>query len=44
VVQNEKRQGEDNSPYGFTDYIILKNLYPEEKGYPANQLAATCDS
>ncbi|HPS61658.1 MAG TPA: pitrilysin family protein [Bacteroidales bacterium] len=32
VVQNEKRQGEDNSPYGFTDYVISKNLYPE--GHP----------
>jgi zinc protease len=32
VVQNEKRQGVDNRPYGFTDYIILKNLYPE--GHP----------
>jgi len=32
VVQNEKRQGEDNSPYGFTDYVVLKNLYPQ--GHP----------
>jgi len=32
VVQNEKRQSVDNRPYGFTDYIILKNLYPE--GHP----------
>jgi zinc protease len=32
VVQNEKRQGVDNMPYGFTDYVILKNLYP--KGHP----------
>ncbi len=32
VVQNEKRQGEDNMPYGFTDYVIEKNLYPE--GHP----------
>ncbi len=32
VVQNEKRQYEDNSPYGFTDYVINKNLYPE--GHP----------
>jgi zinc protease len=32
VVQNEKRQGEDNSPYGFTEYVILKNLYPQ--GHP----------
>jgi zinc protease len=33
VVQNEKRQGEDNSPYGFTDYVICKNLYPAEHPY-----------
>lgn len=33
VVQNEKRQGEDNSPYGFTDYVISKNLYPSEHPY-----------
>lgn len=32
VVQNEKRQGEDNMPYGFTDYVIAKNLYPA--GHP----------
>lgn len=32
VVQNEKRQGEDNMPYGFTDYVLAKNLYPE--GHP----------
>ena len=32
VVSNEKRQGEDNSPYGFTDYVVLKNLYPA--GHP----------
>ena len=32
VVQNEKRQSYDNSPYGFTDYVICKNLYPE--GHP----------
>jgi zinc protease len=33
VVQNEKRQGEDNSPYGFTDYVISKALYPEDHPY-----------
>ena len=33
VVQNEKRQYEDNSPYGFTDYVIDKNLYPENHPY-----------
>ncbi|HPE22688.1 MAG TPA: pitrilysin family protein [Bacteroidales bacterium] len=32
VVQNEKRQGVDNRPYGHTDAVILKNLYPE--GHP----------
>ncbi|HOW24459.1 MAG TPA: pitrilysin family protein [Bacteroidales bacterium] len=32
VVQNEKRQYEDNSPYGFTEYVINKNLYPD--GHP----------
>jgi zinc protease len=32
VVENEKRQSVDNRPYGFTDYVILKNLYPE--GHP----------
>ena len=33
VVSNEKRQGEDNSPYGFTDYVISKNLYPASHPY-----------
>ncbi|MFH0843465.1 MAG: pitrilysin family protein [Bacteroidota bacterium] len=32
VVQNEKRQSVDNSPYGFTWEVIYKNLYPE--GHP----------
>jgi zinc protease len=33
VVQNEKRQSVDNSPYGFTDYLIYKNLYPTNHPY-----------
>lgn len=33
VVSNEKRQGEDNSPYGFTEYVIDKNLYPSDHPY-----------
>jgi zinc protease len=33
VVSNEKRQGEDNTPYGFTDYVISKNLYPSSHPY-----------
>jgi len=32
VVQNEKRQGVDNAPYGFNSMLINKNLYP--KGHP----------
>lgn len=32
VVQNEKRQSVDNAPYGFNEYLILKNLYPA--GHP----------
>jgi zinc protease len=32
VVQNEKRQGVDNVPYGHTDYVIDKNLFPP--GHP----------
>jgi len=34
VVQNEKRQGVDNRPYGQTSYILDKLLYPE--GHPYN--------
>jgi zinc protease len=33
VVSNEKRQREDNTPYGFTDYVIDKNLYPADHPY-----------
>ncbi|HSI71446.1 MAG TPA: pitrilysin family protein, partial [Gillisia sp.] len=32
VVKNEKRQAVDNRPYGHTQYVIDKNLYPE--GHP----------
>ncbi len=34
VVQNEKRQSYDNQPYGFNNWLIGKNLYPE--GHPYN--------
>ncbi|MFT7158609.1 MAG: zinc protease [Parvicella sp.] len=34
VVKNEKRQRVDNAPYGYTDEIIRKNLYPV--GHPYN--------
>jgi zinc protease len=32
VVINEKRQRVDNQPYGETEYVINKNVYPE--GHP----------
>ncbi len=33
VVKNEKRQRVDNQPYGHTDYVIGKALYPPEHPY-----------
>ncbi|MCH7611841.1 MAG: insulinase family protein [Candidatus Marinimicrobia bacterium] len=33
VVQNEKRQRVDNLPYGHNNYLIIKNLYPEDHPY-----------
>ena len=33
VVQNEKRQRVDNRPYGHTNYVINKLLYPEDHPY-----------
>ncbi len=33
VVSNEKRQREDNTPYGFTGYVVDKNLYPADHPY-----------
>lgn len=33
VVQNEKRQGVDNQPYGHTSYVIDKNIFPENHPY-----------
>ena len=33
VVQNEKRQRVDNRPYGHTNFLIDKALYPEEHPY-----------
>ena len=32
VVQNEKRQRVDNNPYGHTNWVLDKHLYPE--GHP----------
>ncbi len=33
VVKNEKRQSNDNRPYGFTNQVISTNLYPAEHPY-----------
>ena len=33
VVQNEKRQRYDNQPYGHTNYVLHKLLYPENHPY-----------
>jgi len=33
VVKNEKRQGVDNRPYGHTNFVIDKQLYPEDHPY-----------
>ncbi|MEE9465661.1 MAG: pitrilysin family protein, partial [Candidatus Neomarinimicrobiota bacterium] len=33
VVQNEKRFRVDNVPYGHTEYVIKKALYPEDHPY-----------
>ena len=33
VVQNEKRQSYDNRPYGHTNYVIDKLMYPDNHPY-----------
>ncbi len=33
VVQNEKRQRVDNRPYGHTNWVLDKNLYPNKHPY-----------
>lgn len=33
IVKNEKRQRVDNQPYGHTNYVIDKALYPENHPY-----------
>jgi zinc protease len=43
VVQNEKRQGVDNRPYGFTDYVLLKNLYPQGHPYSWDVIGEMAD-
>lgn len=33
VVKNEKRQSVDNRPYGHANYVVGKNLYPQDHPY-----------
>jgi len=43
VVKNEKRQRVDNAPYGYTQEIIKKNLYPENHPYNWTVIGALPD-
>ena len=43
VVKNEKRQRVDNAPYGYTDEIIRKNLYPDGHPYSWTVIGALPD-
>ncbi len=43
VVKNEKRQRVDNQPYGYTDEVIRKNLYPSDHPYSWTTIGALPD-
>ncbi len=43
VVKNEKRERVDNAPYGFTNEVIRKNLYPEGHPYSWTVIGALPD-
>ncbi|MFT4926490.1 MAG: zinc protease [Phenylobacterium sp.] len=43
VVKNEKRQGVDNRPYGHTDSVLLKTLYPEGHPYSWDVIGSLAD-
>lgn len=43
VVKNEKRQVVDNRPYGHTNYVISKNLYPEGHPYSWTVIGSLAD-
>jgi len=43
IVQNEKRQSVDNAPYGFSDYLILKSLYPAGHPYSWDVIGEMAD-
>jgi zinc protease len=43
VVKNEKRQVVDNRPYGHTNFVISKNLYPEDHPYNWTVIGSLAD-
>ncbi len=43
VVKNEKRQGVDNNPYGHSNYVIDKALYPTEHPYSWQVIGSLAD-
>jgi len=43
VVKNEKRQSVDNRPYGHTNFVISKNLYPEGHPYSWTVIGSLAD-
>lgn len=43
VVKNEKRQGVDNIPYGHTDAVTLKALYPASHPYSWDVIGSLAD-
>ncbi len=43
VVKNEKRQSNDNRPYGHTFYVIGKALYPEDHPYNWQVIGSLAD-
>ena len=44
VVQNEKRQRVDNNPYGHTNWVLDKALYPEGHPYNWQVIEKSCSS
>jgi zinc protease len=43
VVKNEKRQRVDNQPYGHTNYVIDKAIYPEDHPYNWQVIGSLAD-
>ncbi len=43
VVMNEKRQGVDNQPYGWREYVVSTTLYPEGHPYSWDVIGSMTD-